>query len=890
MANTFSNTTRAADTGTGLFTARSYSARNALPVAGVRLTLTGEDGTKWTAETGEDGLFSALPLACPPRSLSLDEANTQRPYGVYDLVAEHDGYETVRIAGVQIFDGETAVAELAMIPFGEDERAIGLNMEPDDTVIPPHPLWAGDGGSAPMPAAECAAPRILEAPIIPEKITVHLGKPAASARNVTVSFRDYIANVASSEIYPTWPEESLRANIHAQISIALNRIYTEWYKSKGYSFDITNSTSYDQYYVHGRTVFDVMIRITDDIFNTYIRKTGTINPYYAEYCDGKQVSCKGMKQWGTVTLAEQGRNALSILRYYYGNDIEIVRTQNIQDIRDSYPGTPLRVGSSGKYVRIIQRQLNRIAQDYPFFGTLTVDGNFGTATEAVVKKFQKQFNLTQDGVVGRSTWYKISYIYVAVKKLAQLTSEGEKPSGELVTGTWPGTLLRRGSRGEDVEQIQFWLSELSEYNDIPDLAVDGIFGAGTEASVRAFQRLYGLTVDGIVGQSTWDAIYHEYASMESDNSPEAGGNAGTYPGTAMTVGSTGDAVRRAQFWLRIISRSNSAIPTITADGVFGAATERAVRAFQQFYGLSVDGIIGRATWNKLYEVYTDIANGLLGPGERPGTYPGSTLRVGSTGRSVKEVQYYLFLLSAYYPSIPEIQFDGVFGRATEQAVRAYQTLMGLPVDGVVGPDTWASIYARITTLRTVDGPVQAFRVFRYPGYELKEGVDGDMTRFVQFLLSYISLFFDDITPIGALDGVFGPELTRAVESFQSAFGLPVTGVVDETTWNALVIVYLSYASDAGEGDTPEGEYPGYVMTLGSAGISVRRLQRYMNAIAARYCFAGFVPDTGIFDEQTVYAVQLFQQGFGLPATGLVDKATYEAIYQYYLMDAADEEG
>lgn len=204
MANTFSNTTRAADTGTGLFTARSYSARNALPVAGVRLTLTGEDGTKWTAETGEDGLFSALPLACPPRSLSLDEANTQRPYGVYDLVAEHDGYETVRIAGVQIFDGETAVAELAMIPLGEDERAIGLNMEPDDTVIPPHPLWAGDGGSAPMPAAECAAPRILEAPIIPEKITVHLGKPAASARNVTVSFRDYIANVASSEIYPTW--------------------------------------------------------------------------------------------------------------------------------------------------------------------------------------------------------------------------------------------------------------------------------------------------------------------------------------------------------------------------------------------------------------------------------------------------------------------------------------------------------------------------------------------------------------------------------------------------------------------------------------------------------------------------------------------------------------
>lgn len=884
MAMTLANTQRAANTGTGFLTARSYSAQDALPVADVRITVTGEDGAVQTATTDATGLFSAMALACPPRSLSLNEANTQRPYGVYDLVAEADGYEVIRISGVQIFDGETSIAELVMIPYGEDERAADLTMQPDDTVIPPHPLWAGGGGSAPAPAQACAVPRVLEAPIIPEKITVHLGTPASSATNVTVSFRDYIKNVASSEVYPTWPEEALRANIHAQISIALNRVYTEWYKSKGYSFDITNSTSYDQYYVHGRTIFDVMSRITDDIFNTYIRKTGTINPYYAEYCDGKQVSCSGMKQWGTVTLAEQGRNALSILRYYYGDDIEIVRTQNIQSIPESYPGTPLRLGSTGKYVRIIQRQLNRIAQDYPSFGTLTVDGVYGASTEAVVKKFQKQFNLTQDGVVGRATWYKIGYIYVAVKRLAQLTSEGEAPSGDLVTGTWPGTLLRLGSRGTDVETIQFWLSELSEFTSIPDLAVDGIFGAGTEASVRAFQRLYGLTVDGIVGQATWDAIYREYSSLESDLSPEPGGDAGTYPGTALTVGSRGDAVRRAQFWLRIISRSNSSIPTITADGIFGAATERAVRAFQQFYGLTVDGIIGRNTWNKLYEVYTDIANGLLGPSELPGVYPGSPLRVGSTGRSVKEVQYYLFLLSAYYPSIPEIKFDGVFGRATEQAVRAYQALANLPVDGVVGPDTWASIYARISTLRTIDGPVQAFRVFRYPGYVLKEGVDGDMTRFVQFLLSYIALFYDVITPVGALDGVFGPQLTRAVESFQRAFELPVTGVVDETTWNALVVVYLSYAADAGEADIPEGQYPGYVMTLGSAGISVRRLQRYMNAIAARYCFADFVPDTGIFDEQTAYAVQQFQEGFGLPVTGFVDQATYDAIYNYYLME------
>lgn len=202
---------------------------------------------------------------------------------------------------------------------------------------------------------------------------------------------------------PTWPEQALRANIHAQISLALNRVYTEWYRSKGYNFQITSSTSYDQYYVHGRNIFEVMSRITDDIFNTYVRRIGTIDPYYTEYCDGKTVSCPGMKQWGTVTLANQGRNALSILQYYYGNNIEIVRTNNIQAIPESYPGTPLRLGSTGNAVRTIQRQLNRIARNYPFFGTLEVDGVFGASTEAVVKKFQKQFSLAQDGVVGRDT-------------------------------------------------------------------------------------------------------------------------------------------------------------------------------------------------------------------------------------------------------------------------------------------------------------------------------------------------------------------------------------------------------------------------------------------------------------------------------------------------------
>ena len=294
-----------------------------------------------------------------------------------------------------------------MLPDTEE----GKDIPDSPIVIPPHALFAGSGGSGPQPVQHCI-PRVLDQVVIPKNITVHLGKPAASARNVTVSFRDYIANVASSEVYPTWPEQALRANIHCQISLALNRIYTEWYPSKGYTFNITNSTSYDQYYVHGRTVFEVMVRITDDIFNTYLRKSGTVNPYYSEYCDGKSVTCPGLKQWGTVTLANNGRSALQILRYYYGSSIEIVRTKNIRSIPQSYPGTPLRQGSRGAAVFTLQRQLNRIAKDYPFLGKLTVDGVFGSRMAATVRAFQKQFNLTADGVVGRQTWYKISYIYV----------------------------------------------------------------------------------------------------------------------------------------------------------------------------------------------------------------------------------------------------------------------------------------------------------------------------------------------------------------------------------------------------------------------------------------------------------------------------------------------
>ena len=871
------------NTGTGRLQFRSYTASEAYPVPDVQVTVTFSDGTQTQLSTGSTALSEAIFVACPPKALSLEPESTILPYATCNIHAEKEGYLPVDVKGAQIFDTITSVQPLDMIP-AVDQNGLRLVSEPlEDTNIPVHKLFGGGPSSGQGPITACRA-RILSTPVIPNKITVHLGKPAASAQNVTVSFRDYIKNVASSEVYPTWPEQALRANIHAQISLALNRVFTEWYKSKGYNFQITNSTSYDQYYVHGRDIFEPMDRITDDIFNTYVRRPGTIDPYYTEYCDGKTVTCKGMKQWGTVTLAESGKSALEILKYYYGNNLEIVRTNNIADIPESYPGTPLRIGSTGEAVRTIQRQLNRIAKDYPSFGTLEVDGVYGQSTADVVKKFQKQFGLTQDGVVGHSTWYQISYIYVAVKKLAQLTSEGEQPTGGLVSGTFPGT-LRLGSSGDTVEQVQFWLNTVADYvPSIPKVNVDGIFGPATQTAVRAFQTHYSLTVDGIVGRVTWDTLYNEYQSIQADIAPPGVTQPGQYPGTPLRVGSRGNEVKQMQFYLRIIARSNRNIPSINADGIFGSATEAAVRAFQNGYGLNVDGVVGPLTWNKIYEVYTDLINGLLTADQRPGVYPGTPLRLGSTGRAVKEIQYYLYLLSAYFPEIPQIAYDGIFGAATEKAVRAYQQLFGLTVDGIVGRATWDSIYQRFTTLRNVDGPMLNLRVLAYPGYDLKEGSQGEIVKFVQFMLAFIGVFYDGILPIDSLTDVYGPETAASVRSFQREFNLPQTGVMDETTWNTMVIIYLSLAADPTGVDRPVGEYPGYVLAFGSAGSAVLELQQFMNEIASRFCAGWFVPESGIVDETTYNAIKEFQKGFGLPVTGLVDRLTWDTIYDYYLME------
>lgn len=350
-------------------------------------------------------------------------------------------------------------------------------------------------------------------PYVPQEITVHLGSPSSNAKNVTLPFVDYVKNVASSEIYPTWDESALRANIAAIVSFALNRVYTEFYRSRGYDFDITSSTAFDQAFVDGRSYFDSVSRLADELFNDYLRRPGFVEPLAAKFCNGTTVTCQGLSQWGSQNLAEQGFNSQQILQNYYGN-IETVINAPVRELVASYPGTPLRRGSTGPNVVTIQVALNRIAQNYPAIPKIqAIDGIFGPRTEATVRKFQEVFNLTPDGIVGQATWYAIVRLYTAVTSLAELQSQGQR----YYAISWnPVQSLRLGSTGNDVQLLQYMLSVLSSFiPEIPAISVDGIYGSATRSAVLAAQRRYRLPETGVVDADTWNEIYDQYSGIEN---------------------------------------------------------------------------------------------------------------------------------------------------------------------------------------------------------------------------------------------------------------------------------------------------------------------------------------------------------------------------------------
>lgn len=367
--------------------------------------------------TDRQGFSPSVELNAPPIELSLDESNIIQPYAEYSIYVEAPGYEPKDISGIEILSDTASMQPVTLNPL--------TSSLPSDIVIPAHTLY-GDYPSK-IPEAEIkpvneSGEIVLSRVVVPETIVVHDGTPSDStARNYYVSYTDYIKNVASSEIYATWPESTITANILAIMSFTLNRVYTEWYRNKGYDFTITSSTAYDHKWIYGRNIFDSISRIVDEIFDQYLARPGVKQPILTQYCDGRRVTCPNwMSQWGSKTLGEQGYSPIEIIRNYYGSSMYVNTAEQISGIPSSWPGYNLTIGSSGDKVRQMQEQLNRIAEVYTAIPVIAADGIFGNDTRNAVIEFQNIFGLPKTGIVDFKTWYKISQIYVGITRIAEL--------------------------------------------------------------------------------------------------------------------------------------------------------------------------------------------------------------------------------------------------------------------------------------------------------------------------------------------------------------------------------------------------------------------------------------------------------------------------------------
>lgn len=404
---------------TGILRINVFSALGIIPIPGATVTIADTAVPTEiiaTLTTDESGLTDEIRLPTPPLALSLSPSEIQ-PYAEYNIEVIAEGYEPVQVFGSQLLANEFSLQSIRMNPLEiteEDEKIV---------VIPPHTLFGDFPPKIPeseIKPIDETGEIVLSRVVIPEYIIVHDGVPSDnSAPNYWVKYTDYIKNVASSEIYSTWPEATIYANILAIMSFTLNRVYTEWYRNRGYNFTITSSTAYDQKWIYGRNTYENIDVLVDSIFNNYLARPGVRQPIFTSYCDGNRTTCEGLSQWGSKYLGDEGYSAIEIIRYYYGNDMYIATADQISGVPSSFPGYNLTIGSSGESVRQIQQQLNRIAENYPALPTLVPDGIFGTLTEESVRTFQRIFSLPVTGVVDFATWYAISRIYVGVSRIAE---------------------------------------------------------------------------------------------------------------------------------------------------------------------------------------------------------------------------------------------------------------------------------------------------------------------------------------------------------------------------------------------------------------------------------------------------------------------------------------
>jgi len=641
-------------------------------------------------------------------------------------------------------------------------------------------------------------------PTIPEYITVHLGPPDSNARNVTVTFQDYIKNVASGEIYPTWPESALRANIYAQISYALNRVYLEYYRSRGYDFDITSTTALDQSFEEGRNIFENISLIVDEIFNSYIKREESLEPLAAKFCNGTTTTCEGLSQWGSVDLANQGLGAYDILTNYYGDDIVLVEDVSIEGISESYPGTPLRIGDSGYNVIIIQRSLNGISNNYPAIPKINpVNGVFDENTENAVKKFQEIFKLTQDGIVGRVTWYRLVELFVGIKMLSELESEGVRLSdypplnGAMQTVSkiaqnikqMTQNTLKIGSNGREVWNVQFVLQFLSYfYPTVLPTNLSGVYTAATANSVKAFQKEFNLPQTGEVDGATLEALYNAYITIADyltlrEPFPQEKWLA-PFSGRVLARGHSGDQVQEIQRHINYISRySGDDVGEVAQTGVFGPLTQQSVSQIQELEGITPSGAVESRTHSAIRSRSYDAISTV---NSKMRQYPGFTLKSRDNDRNLQEtnktisepVKHFQTMLRSISgdEEIPVIIPNGIFGNDTEEAVIILQNKAGLEPNGVVDYDIWEYI----VILERGANENRAGYGCITPDYE-------DVNAFVEIMINRIGKSFSNIIDTNSIDD--------NIKEIQKILILPQTGKIDQKTWNGIVNLYESVSSE-----------------------------------------------------------------------------------------------
>ena len=771
--------------GKGNLKLQVVSAEGAILIDAARITLTDENGMiLHELTTDVTGHAPDISLEAPDIALTEDPFATARRYSVYSARVQAPGYRTVIYNGIMVFDQSTSIQVVEMHPAlqrsgpQEDEIVDIGGHALDDPIVPEI--------QAPLPPV-----RILDRVVIPNFVTVHLGRAENQAPNVRVPFIDYVKNVASHEIFDTWPEQTLIANIYCIVSLTLNRVFTEFYRKRGLNFDITATTHMDQKYTHHGTIGGRISAVVDRIFNNYLAIVGHLEPFLSLYNDGVVANFPGrLSQWGSMFDArDRGMNAWQIIRKYYPQNLELRQCNHFSGPLESWPGSPLSQGSQGEAVRTMQRYLNRILGRYTNTIISPTDGIFGPSTRNSVLLFQQIYNLPHTGVVDRATWYQIGRIYGIEKALWEMNSEGIRIG---IGRTPPTVTIREGATGARVTELQFLLDFIGMYYDeIPFVAETSRFDRLTTDAVRAFQRLFGLTADGAVGPATWRKLYEVYWGI-IDNAPtqppipapEDPPNMPPYPGTVLRVGSSGESVRLVQQALNRLSTAVPGIPQLAEDGDFGAQTRDAVIAFQRIFGLTIDGTVGPVTWNRLMREYLNLQPEGPTPPEIP-PYPGSVIRQGATGDSVRLIQQAINRTVPCQPGrLWRISEDGVFGPGTRDAVMAFQSVFGLSVDGVVGQITWDRLMWEAANCAGGGGTPPS--IPPYPGSPIRQGATGENVRLIQQAINRLVPLYPGRLWRISEDGVFGPGTRDAVMAFQSIFGLSIDGVVGQITWDRLM--------------------------------------------------------------------------------------------------------